>query len=95
MFIVTVTYTAPIEQVNALRAAHREWLDIHMASGVLLVTGPQVPMVGGVLIASGKLDRASLAALLTNDPFSINGVADYAITEFEPNKVNPALVGLV
>ena len=95
MFVVTVTYTAPMERVNALRAEHRAWLDIHMASGVLLVTGPQVPMVGGLLIASGKLDRDSLATLLKDDPFSINGVADYAITEFEPNKVNPAMIGLV
>ena len=95
MFVVTLTYTGPAEEIDARRPAHREWLDPHVASGLLLVTGPMVPRTGGVLIASGRVGRSELEALLKQDPFSVHGLADYAVVEFEANKVNPALAGLV
>ena len=95
MFVVTLTYTAPAERVDAVRAEHRDWLDQHVASGLLLVAGPQVPRTGGVFIVSSKLDREALTVVLKEDPFHIHGVADFAIVEFEATKVNPALADLV
>lgn len=95
MFVVTLTYTAPPERIEALRAEHRAWLDPHVASGLMLVTGPQNPRTGGVLLIGNGIDRAGLEALLKEDPFAVAGVADYAITEFEANKITPALAGLI
>ena len=95
MFVVTLTYTGAADEIDARRPAHRDWLDPHVASGLLLVTGPMVPRTGGVLIASGKVNRAELEDLLKQDPFSVHGLVDYAIIEFEANKVNPALADLV
>lgn len=95
MFVVTLTYTAPEEQIAVVRPQHREWLDPYVASGLFLVTGPLVPRTGGVLIVSGKIGRAELETLLKQDPFNIHGLADYAVIEFEANKVSPPLAGLV
>lgn len=95
MFVITLTYTAPADQIDATRPRHREWLDPHVASGLFLATGPMLPKIGGVLIASGKVSRDELMEILKSDPFQVEGVADYIVTEFEPNKLNPALVGLV
>lgn len=95
MFIVTLTYTAATEALDAVRPAHRDWLDPHVASGLLLVTGPMVPRTGGVLITSGKVSRTELEDLLKQDPFRIHGLVEYAVIEFEANKLNPALTGLV
>ena len=95
MFVVTLTYTAPAERVDAVRAEHRDWLDQHVASGLLLVAGPQVPRTGGVFVVSSRLDREALTAVLEDDPFKIHGVADYSVVEFEATKVNPALADLV
>ena len=95
MFVVTLTYTDQAERVDAVRGEHRDWLDQHIASGLLLVAGPQVPRTGGVFIVSSRLDREALTAVLDDDPFKIHGVADYAIVEFEATKINPALADLV
>jgi uncharacterized protein YciI len=95
MFLVDITYTRPIEEIEAQTVAHRAFLDIHLASGLLILTGPKVPRTGGVLIARGGQTKEELAAILADDPFRALGLADYSITEFNPGKYNPALAGLV
>ncbi|CAN5302530.1 YciI family protein [soil metagenome] len=94
MFVVDITYTRPIAEIEAKTAEHRAWLDSHMASGLLLMTGPKVPRTGGILIARGGQTEAELAAILAEDPFQIADLADYVITEFAAGKINPALTGL-
>lgn len=93
MFIVTLTYTAASDVVDAHRDEHRSWLDPHVASGLFLVTGPMNPRTGGILIVSARISRDELADLLTQDPFHIHGAAKFAIVEMEANKITPALQG--
>ena len=95
MFLVEITYTRPIDEIEAQTAAHRAFLDIHMASGLLILTGPKVPRTGGILIARGGQTKEQLAAVLADDPFRALGLADYAITEFAAGKYHPALASLV
>ncbi|MEZ0069210.1 uncharacterized protein YciI [Streptacidiphilus sp. MAP12-20] len=90
MFVVTLSYTAPIEQVDALIGEHRAWLDTQYAAGVLLASGAKVPRTGGIVLAGG-LDRAALDALLADDPFSKGGVARYDVVEFTATKTAPCL----
>jgi uncharacterized protein YciI len=92
MFIVTITYTQPIEAIEARTAEHREWLDQHVASGLIVAAGPMVPRTGGVLVVSSALTKDALETLLKDDPFKVHGLADYAVTEFKAGKLNPALV---
>lgn len=92
MFVVTITYTQPIEAIEAKTVEHREWLDQHVASGLIIAAGPMVPRTGGILIARGGGTKEELEALLQADPFRIHGLADYAVTEFKAGKLNPALV---
>jgi len=66
VFVVTLSYTAPIEQVDALLLEHRAWLDDQYAKGFLLASGAKVPRTGGVLLAGG-LDRAGLDQLLAEE----------------------------
>ena len=95
MFLVTITYTRPIEEIEARTVEHREWLDQHIASGLLILAGPLVPRTGGILVARGGGTKDDLAAVLAEDPFKVHGLADYAITEFKAGKFNPALVNLI
>lgn len=90
MFILELTYTAPLERVDAALAAHNEWLDGHYAVGVFLASGPKAPRDGGVIIASGE-DRAKIEEIAKSDPFSLAGVAEYAITQFVATKTAPTL----
>lgn len=91
MFVVTLTYKKPIEDVEVVRGAHREFLDKLYAEDILLASGPQIPRTGGVLIARSGRTKDEMMTLLTADPFYIAGIADYSIIEFDPVKHHAAL----
>ena len=91
MFIVTITYTQPIEAIEAKTVEHRAWLDLHVASGLILAAGPMVPRTGGILVGRGGGTKEELESLLKADPFQVHGLADYRITEFKAGKLNPVL----
>lgn len=90
MFIVTLTYTAPPERLDAYLAAHRAWLAEQAARGLVLMAGPKVPREGGILVAHAA-SRAELDAALRDDPFAQAGLATYAVAEFTPVMTAAAL----
>jgi uncharacterized protein YciI len=90
MFILELTYTAPVEQVDAALADHVTWLDRQYEAGVFLASGRKVPRDGGVIVAVGE-DRAAIEALAATDPLVTEKVAEYRITEFLATKTAPAL----
>ncbi|MFD9130255.1 YciI family protein [Kitasatospora sp. NPDC059571] len=92
MFILELTYTAPLDRVEALLADHVAWLERNYAAGVLLASGRKVPRDGGVIVAAGD-DRAAIERLAADDPFSRAGIAEYRITEFIPTMTAPELAG--
>ena len=49
MFILILTYKAPLEKVLELLDAHRCYLEKYYAIGNFLASGPQVPRKGGIL----------------------------------------------
>ncbi|MFD1788223.1 YciI family protein [Sphingomonas floccifaciens] len=87
--IVTLTYVAPIEEVDAQMAAHVAWLQAGIDAGVLLLAGRQVPRTGGVLIFRGH--RAEVEALAASDPFVTSGVATFAVTEMAASLATDAV----
>lgn len=83
MFIAILTYQKPLSEVDRFLAAHREYLAKHYAAGEFIASGPQTPRVGGVIMM--KVDnRTAVDAIIAEDPFHINGIADYQIMEFTP-----------
>ncbi|MFC8717804.1 YciI family protein [Kitasatospora sp. NPDC057198] len=90
MFILELSYTAPLERVDALLPAHVSWLEQHYAGGTFLASGRKVPRDGGVILAVAP-DRPTVEALAATDPFVPAGVAAYRITEFVATTVAPAL----
>lgn len=92
MFIVSLNYTAPLSDVDALLTAHAAWLKQAYADGLFLASGRKVPRDGGVILARGE--RAALDARLAADPFAQAGVARYDIIEFVPSMVAPGLESL-
>jgi uncharacterized protein YciI len=92
MFVITLTYKVPLEVVDQHRPAHIEWLKGLFADGLLVVSGRQNPAVGGVLIAKGARDVVEAA--IKGDPYNINGLADYVVTEFVASMAAPGLESL-
>ena len=79
MFILTLTYVAPLEEVDRHAPAHIDWIKAGYASGVFLASGHKVPRTGGFILAKGE--RAEIEALVATDPFMVAGVTTYDVTE--------------
>ena len=88
MFIVTLTYLKPVEDVDALLPGHMEWLDRGYADGLFVASGRRIPRTGGVILARSG-DAAALAAYLALDPFAIHGAARFEVVEFMATKTAP------
>lgn len=84
-FVLLITYSAPLPRIDALLGEHRTWLDSHFADGTFLVSGPQVPRVGGTILATAET-RRQVEDLVSTDPFVLAGIASYRIVEFTPNR---------
>lgn len=83
MFIAILTYKQPLSEVDRFLAAHREYLAKHYAAGDFIASGPQTPRVGGLIMIKTE-SRAAVDSIIAEDPFNINGIADYRIVEFTP-----------
>ncbi|WP_369250685.1 YciI family protein [Streptomyces sp. R41] len=90
MFVLELTYTAPLEAVDAALEAHVTWLDKQYAAGVFLASGPKNPRDGGVILAVAE-DRARIEEITAGDPFVTSGVCLYRVTEFVATKTAPTL----
>ena len=90
MFVVLLTYTKPLEAVDALVPAHREYLQRMYQAGTFLLSGRKEPRDGGVILANAPSLEA-LQAALAADPFQVHGVAAYQVIEFIPTLAAPAL----
>jgi uncharacterized protein YciI len=93
MFIVTLTYIRPLDELDVLMDAHIAWLKKHYESGLFLASGRQVPRKGGVILARSG-DRDGLQAVLARDPFVLNGAARTDIMEFVPSMTAPGAEAL-
>ncbi|MCQ6551600.1 YciI family protein [Streptomyces sp. C10-9-1] len=90
MFVMELTYTAPVDRVDTLLPAHVAWLDALYAQGVFIASGRKNPRDGGIILAVAD-DRARIEEIAAGDPFVSGGVCTYRITEFAATKTAPAL----
>ncbi|MGW0666826.1 YciI family protein [Streptomyces sp. NPDC002746] len=90
MFVLELSYAAPLDRVDALMKDHADWLDTQYAAGVFIASGRKNPRDGGVILAVGE-DRAEIERLAATDPFAVHGVCVYRITEFLATRTSDAL----
>ncbi|MGW4486958.1 YciI family protein [Amycolatopsis sp. NPDC004368] len=90
MFVVLLTYTAPIEEIDLALPDHAEWLATQYDRGHFLASGRQKPRTGGVIITR-PMARGKLDAILATDPFATQHLAQYEVIEFSPTKTAPEL----
>lgn len=84
-FMIEITYTAPIEKIDASMQLHRSFLQTGYDQNLLLMSGPQNPRSGGIILARAK-SLADLKAFFKNDPYLQNSLAEYRFVEFSPVK---------
>ncbi|MFF7236495.1 YciI family protein [Streptomyces collinus] len=90
MFVLELSYTAPLDAVDAVLPAHSAWLDQQYEKGLFLASGRKNPRDGGVILAVAE-DRARIEEAVAGDPFVVAGVCAYRVTEFIATKTAPEL----
>ncbi|MFC0225722.1 YciI family protein [Serratia aquatilis] len=78
MYIVSLTYHRPIEEVEKHLEAHITWLKRYFHDGCFIASGRKKPRTGGVILVK-DMERTQLEAILAEDPF--NAIAHYEVTD--------------
>jgi len=92
MYIVSLSYFRPVEEVETLLEPHIQWLDRYFAAGVFIAAGRKDPRTGGILLVK-DIDRARLDTLLAEDPFV--AVANYEVTKLNVTRAAEEFAALV
>ena len=85
MFVIELTYKADLTEIDAHMAAHVVFLKKYYAAGNFLVSGRKIPREGGIILALGKT-RQEIEAIVAEDPFFKEGLADFRIVEFRASQ---------
>jgi uncharacterized protein YciI len=86
MFVVSISYTVELSEVDSHIEAHIAFLEKYYAAGNFIASGRKVPRTGGVILAQAE-SKIALERILQEDPFSQANIARYEITEFISTKV--------
>jgi len=87
-YLVEVTFSAPLEQIQPIVEAHRAFLQTGFDKGWLLMSGPMEPRTGGFIIGRAP-SLEELQDFFSNDPYLLGSLADYRFVEFVPVKHQP------
>lgn len=90
MFIILLNYIKPIEAVEAVIPAHIEYLERYYRLDKFVLSGRKSPRTGGVILCQAK-DQDEVWAIIAEDPFYLEKVADYDVLEFLPTKAAAGL----
>ncbi|MEA9354788.1 YciI family protein [Bacteriovorax sp. PP10] len=85
MFIIELTYKKAMSEADKFLEAHRTFLDDQYANGTFIASGPKNPRDGGVILAR-EMERSELDKIIALDPFFIEGISEFKITDFAVTK---------
>lgn len=81
MFIISLTYLTKTEDVDQFLDGHSDFLQKYYDNGMFICSGPKIPRTGGIIICKAN-SLQTVNELIEEDPFKINRIAQYEITEF-------------
>jgi uncharacterized protein YciI len=85
MFVIELTYKAPLPRIDAQMKPHMAFLDKYYASGNFVVSGRQIPRTGGIILAVGE-SKEQIESIMKEDPFCSHGLADARVIEFRASQ---------
>ena len=81
MFVIELIYKAQLAEIDARMRAHMAFLKKYYAAGNFLMSGRKIPRDGGIILAVAN-DRQQIDDIVRQDPFVVQGLADFRIIEF-------------
>lgn len=94
MFIISLNYIVPLEELDQHMAAHVKYLKKYYKADVFIMSGRKVPRTGGIIIAQAD-SKEILEKIISEDPFHQHKLAEFEITEFLASQSHPDLKGLL
>jgi len=94
LFVIALTYRAPLAEIDAAMAAHITFLDKHYEKEDFLVSGRQVPRTGGIILARGR-DREAVERMMQADPLIKKKLATIEVVEFKASQMSKGLARLL
>jgi uncharacterized protein YciI len=88
MFVIELTYTASLADIDASMSAHVAFLKKYYAAGNFLVSGRKIPRDGGIILAVGT-SRPQIEEIIREDPFHKRGLAEFRVIEFRASQRAP------
>ena len=85
MFVIELTYKAPLPDIDASMRSHVKFLKKYYAAGNFLVSGRKIPRDGGIILAVGD-SREQIETIAREDPFYARGLADFRVIEFRASQ---------
>ena len=85
MFVIELIYKVDLARIDAHMAAHVRFLKKHYAAGNFLVSGRKIPRDGGIILAVAE-SRSRIGAIMAEDPFLAEGLAEVRIIEFRASQ---------
>lgn len=93
MYVVLLTYTAPLAEIDYALPDHVEWIAKQYEHGYLLASGRRADHRGEVLLAK-PMSEGKLEATLATDPLLLQHLAHHEIVEFSATRTGPELRAL-
>jgi len=94
MFIISLNYIVPLEELDLHMSAHIKYLNKYYAADVFIMSGRKVPRTGGIIIAQAN-SKEILEKIIAEDPFCQHHLAEFTITEFLASQSHPDIKGLI
>jgi uncharacterized protein YciI len=92
VFLLLARYTKPIEEVDRLLEGHKAWIGRN--ADRILLTAREQPLIGGLILARAQ-SAEEIWEMIGEDPFHVEGVAEYEVREYRPARAAPGLEGLL
>jgi uncharacterized protein YciI len=94
MFVVDLKYIVSLDVIDAAMGDHMKFLNKYYKLNTFVASGRKVPRTGGIILVLAK-SREEVEKIINEDPFVINKLAEYSITEFRTSQVHPDLKNLI
>ena len=85
MYIANLNYIKEVSEVEKYLEEHIKFLEKYYEMGKFICSGRKNPRTGGVILLNAE-SLSEVEKIILEDPFNINEIAEYEITEFFPTK---------
>lgn len=90
LFVINIDYRIPRDEALPHLDAHMVFIRKYIELGIFLVSGPKLPLEGGVIIAMAQ-SMTEIEAVAAEDPLYVAGCTTHQILEFKPTSAQPGL----